>query len=433
MSDQAIELREKRAKLINVDARGILDKADAEKRQLSAEEKSRFDRIMADAASIKQDYERREKLQAEERELLTTNRADGPTPQRPGGEDYRPRRGDPNVDSSSFIDVRTGEPLPVFGRDKALSEHYGVPRGFRFGRVLLARALNSPRFLTDCERRAMEGQTDTGGGFMLSAMMGAGVIDLARSKSVAVRAGAKIVPMESAELILAKIDTDPTIDWVGENVQLSETAPVFGSVRLQARTARCYIPISSELAADSANALNALEMAASGAIALALDKAVLFGGTVGNANEPIGLRRLDNVNEVTSVGTPSDYQKFADAMYQCRLNNAPGQLSVIAHPRTFNTLDKLEDTVGQPLQPLPSWNEAAKFDTTSISIVEGTNESFAIVGPMDQVIIGVRLNATILEGPLEASKYQRQFAVVLRADVAVPRPKFFTRMLGITA
>ncbi|HEY0838792.1 MAG TPA: phage major capsid protein, partial [Vulgatibacter sp.] len=55
------EARKQRAKLIH-DARAISDKAEAEKRELSAEEQAQWDAIMADVDSLKQRVDRLEQL-----------------------------------------------------------------------------------------------------------------------------------------------------------------------------------------------------------------------------------------------------------------------------------------------------------------------------------------------------------------------------------
>lgn len=75
-----LEAREKRAKLV-ADARKVVELADAEKRSMNAEDQAKFDVMMKDAAEMKGDIERREKLETEEAVLNTsTGRRSAATP-----------------------------------------------------------------------------------------------------------------------------------------------------------------------------------------------------------------------------------------------------------------------------------------------------------------------------------------------------------------
>jgi HK97 family phage major capsid protein len=62
------ELRQNRAKIV-ADARAIAKKAEDEKREMTAEERSNFDKALNDSHALKADIERHEALEAEERSL----------------------------------------------------------------------------------------------------------------------------------------------------------------------------------------------------------------------------------------------------------------------------------------------------------------------------------------------------------------------------
>jgi len=65
-----VELRQQRAQLIH-DARALLDKADEEKRDLTAEENQHYEDIMSDAGDLKRQFEREEQLRGVEGDLQT--------------------------------------------------------------------------------------------------------------------------------------------------------------------------------------------------------------------------------------------------------------------------------------------------------------------------------------------------------------------------
>ena len=67
----ARELRMKRASILE-EAQTILDKADAEHRDVTTEERSQFDGLMTQSANMQADIERREKLEGLRGELRDT-------------------------------------------------------------------------------------------------------------------------------------------------------------------------------------------------------------------------------------------------------------------------------------------------------------------------------------------------------------------------
>ena len=62
------QIREQRAKLI-ADARGLVEEATAESRDMTSDEDSQFDKMLADAEALKAKIDRAEKLEVEERDL----------------------------------------------------------------------------------------------------------------------------------------------------------------------------------------------------------------------------------------------------------------------------------------------------------------------------------------------------------------------------
>lgn len=86
---KVLELREKRAALV-AQARQILDKAETEKRAISTEENTTYEKIMGDVDRLKGEIDREERLAALEKELTTpagssTRTAPGSTPENRGG------------------------------------------------------------------------------------------------------------------------------------------------------------------------------------------------------------------------------------------------------------------------------------------------------------------------------------------------------------
>lgn len=81
--DKIMELRNKRATLV-AEARGVLDAAEAEKRELGAEERAKYDTIIADVAKLKDQITREENQLALENEMRGFEAKPGaPAPEAP--------------------------------------------------------------------------------------------------------------------------------------------------------------------------------------------------------------------------------------------------------------------------------------------------------------------------------------------------------------
>lgn len=137
------ELREKRANLIKT-TRELQDKADTEKRALTPEEQLQWDKAFADIESLAKDIQRREKLEAAEKDL--EQRANDPVREpAPGDGDKEDRgnRGGGDPDAASELEMRA------------------------FRKFLLSRPMDEEerRFI---EQRALSAGVDAEGGYTLA-------------------------------------------------------------------------------------------------------------------------------------------------------------------------------------------------------------------------------------------------------------------------
>ena len=299
------------------------------------------------------------------------------------------------------------------------------------------------------EINAMLGGSDSGGGFLLNPTLGSQIVDLARSASVAMRAGAVTVPMEANELHLARLTGDPTAQWRPELAKVVSSNLSFDRITLRLKTLAAVVPVSIELIEDAANITQIIEQALQAALGLALDQAILLGA--GSESVPKGIRSNSGTNATLTVGTPANYAKITDAVGKILNANYPGELSSLAwilHPRDAQTFDGLVDTTGQPKQPTPWAAQLQRLSTTSLPTTEGggSNESCSIIGDFSQCVVGMRneaLSVRIIEAgevedaagvKINAVSQFAQFVVAhLRADVALLRPTWFTVLEDITA
>ncbi len=291
------------------------------------------------------------------------------------------------------------------------------------------------------------GSTDSAGGYFLNGDLSSMVIDLARSASVCMKAGAMTLPMSTSELRIARVASDATSHWRPETAAVTSSTMTFEAVNLRAKTLACIVPVSIEMLEDASNAAQVIEAALSASMAQTLDAAALVG--TGAASEPLGIRNHASVNTIASVGTPADYSDFSLAFGDIMAANYSGlveDLSWISSPRTDDTLDGLQDTTNQPLMPTPRVAKLKRFSTTALPENEGGSEAVSIVGDFSQLVFGMRTNSvnirileagTVTDGSGDtwnaASQLLKHIVCYVRADVALLRPTWFTVLTGITA
>lgn len=298
--------------------------------------------------------------------------------------------------------------------------------------------------LDPSESRGLLGGIDSSGGFLLSPAASTRFIDLARSASVAVAAGAATVPIDG-ETNLVRLSSEPTPGWRSEWVNVPVGDMAFERVTLRPRTLAVAIPVAIELIEDSPNLGSIIESAIRERMGLVIDQAVLFGQ--GSESTQQGIRNTSGINTITSFGTPADFVKYVQAVEKVLTANYSGAiegLALVLHPRDLSKLMQLKETGNQPLVP-PEWvARLRKFATTSLSITEGAGaESSGYLGDFSQVLLGVRTQIAVRildQGSVTdsagttfnaAAQLGKLVVAYTRLDVAILRPAFFVHMSGI--
>jgi len=342
----------------------------------------------------------------------------------------------------AFTDNASGQQLVALNNTDRLasSERVGV------GDCVRALVTGRTDELSPRQQAALVGGSDSGGGYLLAPQMSREVLDLARSASVCIRAGARTVPMGTSELDLTRLTGDPTAHWRPEKGAVTTSDLTFDRVRLQAKTLAAIVPVSLEIMEDASNAGQVIQDALTAALGLALDQAGLKGG--GYASAPLGIRNAAGVNSVGSVGTPTNYSAVTQAVGEILNDNYVGDLSElawVAHPVDAETYASLTDTLGQPLQPGPWVAPLKRFYTTSMPQDEGSGtDSSMIVGHFPQLLFGMRTSGVMIRvldsgtvteatgGTINApSQLMRYVVAHLRADVAILRPTWFCNLTGL--
>jgi HK97 family phage major capsid protein len=270
MSQKLKELRDARGKAI-ADARAILDKAEGEKRGLTADEDAKYKEVFGKSEELRASIEREEKqAEAERQAAEQTLREKDET-----------READKNGEER-----KTG------------------PRGTEEYRAAFRRFLAGGRSaLTETELRALQADSDTAGGYMvMPEQMVAGLIK-AVDDMVHIRARAtKFSVPSAASLGVPTLTANPAdADWTAEILTGSEDSTMaFGKRELHPHPLAKRIKVSNKLLRQ-AGGMEALVMARLAyKFAISQEKAFLTGS---GSNQPLGIFTASN----DGIPTTRDY------------------------------------------------------------------------------------------------------------------------------
>lgn len=116
------ELREKRANIVHT-LRELTNKADAEKRALSAEEEGQWQKGMDEVEALKLDIDRREKLEAEEADLEKRQREIVRSPSPGDGDEKRGKGSDEERKAKADLEMRAFRKFLAHDRSMTPEEH----------------------------------------------------------------------------------------------------------------------------------------------------------------------------------------------------------------------------------------------------------------------------------------------------------------------
>ncbi|MEX0624570.1 phage major capsid protein [Saccharospirillum sp.] len=419
-------------------ATAILDAADAESRDLNENEATAFEYFSGLAHNLNREMDKR--VEAGDK---------GPRNPALHGREYtnsaagvRDFASQPSRKSNmQLISPESGKALPVYGHGEPMAADDGGE--FTIGQIGCAIARGDFNGMSPSLRAAVSGSGDGGGAYMLAPEQSGRVIDLARSASVAMRAGAQTVPMNTSEMTLLRVLSDPTVTARRELQAVNASKPTFGQFTLQSKMYSAIVPITIEQLEDAANAPSIIESVMRSALGLALDQAILAGA--GGA-EVLGITNAEGTNEQTGVGTPigwGDVSQAVGSIMGANYTNDPEGLSWIMNPRDGGTYDRLVAGDNQPLRPSPWAGALNRLPTTSLEPVGG--ETNMIIGDFSQVLVGMRTGGVVFDvvdsGSISdgentinaASQFVRFLRARVRFDAVMMRPDWLTVLRGVTA
>jgi len=309
--EKILEMKRQRAGLV-AQARALVEKAEKENRDFTADEKEQYEKIFKDINELKERIDRQEKLLEEERAIRTTTTAIKENPEK-------------QAQDNRMLAFRK---WIVYG-------------------------LSS---LTSDEVRALSVGTDSVGGYLVPPQEFVATLIKKVDDNVFIRKYATIMRLGGAKTIgIPTIDTDPSdADWTSELQTGSEdTSLAFGKRAMTPRPLAKRIKVSNQLLRVSAVPVEEIVIdRLAYKFGISLEKAYLTGNGSG---KPLGLFTASDNGIPTSrdvtVGDPT-YGVSADGLLDVKYalkGQYWGRAVWVLHRDIVKQIAKLKDTTGQYL------------------------------------------------------------------------------------
>lgn len=229
--------KEERAALI-AQARGILDKAEAEGRATTKEENDQYDTLFAQAEEKRTSIERMERQLEAERSLADADL------KKDGGDGKRGKWGENEVRARY-----SRRSIEMLGGEK------NEERAYRMGMWTRAMIFQDERAASWCTDNGMDirGQSEgvfSKGGVLVPGEFSNFIIDLREEYGLA-RQLLRVVPMGQDTLTIGRRVSGVTAYFVGENGSFTESEKGWDSVTLTAKKLTALCKLSTELAEDA--------------------------------------------------------------------------------------------------------------------------------------------------------------------------------------
>jgi HK97 family phage major capsid protein len=309
--DKILEMRQKRAALVQ-QAREILDKAEAEKRELLADEEQQYSRIMDDVDKLRKAIEREERQQAEERELAQSQGTTAARKDQPG---------------------------------EGAQRHTVNPRGNEEYRGAFWHFVRHGRNALDhMEVRALQIGTDSEGGYLVPDEFERQLIQGLMEQNI-IRGLATVITT-SGDRNIPVVASHGSAVWTAEEGPFTESDESFAQVMLGAHKVATIMKVSEELLNDSAfNLERYITSEYARRIGDAEEAAFVNGNGVG---KPMGIVQGATAGKVGAAGqtTSVTADDLLDVYHALKRPYRP-RAAWLLNDSTVKAIRKLKDSTSQ--------------------------------------------------------------------------------------
>lgn len=266
--------------------------------------------------------------------------------------------------------------------------------------------------------------TGTGGNMVSTDL--AGMTDRRRPALKVEAMGATVLRGLSGNIDLPRLSASGTAGWVAENAAAARSDATFAKKSMGPKTVTAEYEISRRMLLQSNQALEPILRGDLGyLLAQALDGAAIRGG---GTNEPTGILADANVTSVTGGAFSSDIT--ADLIAALETDDVTGTAAFLTNPAVMAVARKAKDTTGRviPLAELFHNQRAEASTQVPGDIGVSSDKNALIYGEWASLYVGYWSGVDLLMNPYHtdvASKGGALLHAFLDADVVVRHPEAF--------
>lgn len=275
--------------------------------------------------------------------------------------------------------------------------------------------------------------TTTSSGTLIPAVLSAQIIDQMRDFSLFTAAGVPVAPMESNNLTISRVKTDPTFSFKEEGEEATESSFELDGIELKAKTAYGYAYVTLEAIQSSKNLDAVLRQVFAAAMANAIDIGMLYGQKNGEGFDSFAPSGIMNDADILTIpsGDAASYDDIVKAAGKIRrANGVPTAWAVNA--AIDEALDLLKDLNGQYLTPPASMGTMNKIVSNQLAYDETTGSDGLVFDPT-AMIIGLQ-NSLVIK-IIEDEKCLKNglvgFQIYSMLDCKTVRPKAICKITGM--
>ena len=400
------DLREQRALKVT-EARALVDKAGAEKRNLTADEQKAFDGLKASITDLEAQEQRAVFLESAERRSLGT--PDKATANLEGAV---------NITDAIRAQIEQRSVTGALAEFQQEAKRNGIEA--KHGGVLIPSSVFEKRAtMTTTANAAITPDDPRPDQF----------IGLLRNSTIVRSLGARVLSGLRGDVVIPKASTASTAFWVNEGDALTESNPSYSSIRLEPKHVGALTAFSRQLALQSNPAIEQLlrdDIAA--VVGLAVDKALIHGTAA--AKQPVGILNAAGTQTASLVAT-LDWAAVLAVFEKLALVNVTPN-AILTHAKVATKLGStLKSTTagadyilqGGSINGLTA-HVSNQLDAKAGSPAKGR----MIVGNFGELVIGEWGATEVLANPYAAGYYERgdiQLRILHTMDAVVRRPEAF--------
>lgn len=403
--DNLNELKEQRAGKI-AEMRQINEKATGEIRDLSGEERKRFDALDGEVRGLNARLSDAEKLSEFERLEANGEAVSGDAVTRRSLDNYSLSKALTESRSGTLTGLEA-EWSQELGKDRAEVRGVMVPTQIILGgetRALTTEGTSGNMVATD-----------------LAAMTGR-----RRAAMKLDMMGATILRGLTGNLELPRLVGSGTAGWVAEHTDSNRSDTTFGKKAMGPKTVTAEYELSRRMLLQSNQALEPILRAdLAYLLAQALDSAGLRGG---GANEPTGILGDDDVQSVDGGVFSSDIA--ADLIAALETDNVSGTAGFLTNPSVMSAARKIKDSTGRSIGLSEIFHQERVESSTQVpsDIGDTSDKNALIYGEWASLYVGYWSGVDLLVNPYHADVASKGGALLhafLDADVVVRHPEGF--------